>query len=143
MRKLCSFCFALLFVGSSIGPAAANTFNLWRVGTDILPCSRQTSYRDDFGIEWPTIQTASQTAYASIDVTLTADNVEDAIVQRIKDCGAAAAAATGGAVAATDGAGLAAAKEIFGTTFWACLKGTTALDFVQGVNMNTYSECNW
>jgi hypothetical protein len=107
---------------------------------DITPCSRVTTYRDSFGIEWPTIQFARQSMDLNVAVNgspeLTSAEIEDTI--NMCDEIAIVVGAGAGALSANPGA-FAAAYE---GSFDACV-ATRLSSELSGVSVHLESTCHW
>jgi hypothetical protein len=58
---------------------------IWRGSTDVplVPCSKEFTYKDDFGLTWSSLRTASQYVYGSIDIK---ENIDDAAAAALAVC---------------------------------------------------------
>lgn len=136
MNSLRSLAFAAL-LAFPLAAFAGDTI-LWRGWMDFGTCNRVKYYKDDFGIRWPTNQSAGQTLSGEIYLARTVDEV---VKNRLVSCALRAVAVAGGSALLTSGA---SAFPAFKGAFSSCLVeeglGQFALD---NISIRHTTSCNW
>ena len=142
-----AYLFAILLVVASIHGSPVNAqqrsqeHQLWRAWTNMWDCTRESSYRDDFGIRWPYVQRARQEAYVEVYARVNGSAaVFDQIVQTGQACAAIAAGTAGLAGYATGGA---AAWKAFQGTFAQCMRDANLVGAITSLRIASGSRCMW
>lgn len=127
--------------GGGLQSYIGKDIKVWGARADITPCSRKKTYRDDFGLEWPTIETAGQEVYAEAMVRINSPNqILSAVQSRVEQCGITAAAVAGLTAYATSGS---AAWPAFKASFTGCMQSAGYLQYLGNISLNSGSRCRW
>lgn len=127
----------MIFGALSTEVMAAQTKNVV-ASFDITPCSRTTSYRDSFGITWPTIQFARQSTDLVVTVGHAPDFSYESFNAANNECQGLAIAAAGITFVVNPAAFAAAYEGTYSACMYARLGGE-----ISGIGVAVESTCHW